>query len=69
MGRRPGEDAQWVSESDLARLLRAFAVRALALALFAGLLGQTTLTIVLALAGMGLLLAPADAVDGYPRRK
>jgi hypothetical protein len=58
-----------VSETDLARLLRAFAVRALALALVAGLLGQTTLTIVLALAGMGLLLAPVDAADGYPRRK
>lgn len=49
------------SSSDLARLLRAFAVRALALAFLTGIMGETMLTIVLALVGMGLLLAPVDA--------
>jgi hypothetical protein len=50
------------SSSDLARLLRAFAIRAFALTLLAGVLGHTTMTIVLALVGMGLLFAPVDAM-------
>ncbi|MFC4078487.1 hypothetical protein [Amycolatopsis samaneae] len=44
-------------EKDLTSLLRRFGVRALGLALVAGLLGLTTLAILLSLAGFGLLFA------------
>lgn len=54
----PGNEDAPSSESDTARLLRAFAIRALALALIASLIGQTTLAILLALVGFGLLFAP-----------
>jgi hypothetical protein len=53
------------SSADVARLLRAFAVRALALAFLTGIMGEAMLTIFLALVGMALLLAPVDvARDG-----
>ncbi|MFF7651026.1 hypothetical protein ACFZCY_14420 [Streptomyces sp. NPDC007983] len=53
------------SSSDAARLLRAFAVRVLTLALVVGIAGDTLLTPLLALAGLGLLLASAGtAAEG-----
>ncbi|MEV0697024.1 hypothetical protein AB0I53_03765 [Saccharopolyspora sp. NPDC050389] len=48
------------SSSDVARLLRIFAARALVLAFIAGVTGITTLAMVLALVGVGLLLAPVE---------
>ncbi|MEV0081687.1 hypothetical protein [Saccharopolyspora sp. NPDC050642] len=48
------------SSSDVARLLRIFAVRALVLAFIAGITGGTTLAMVLALVGLGLLLVPVE---------
>lgn len=50
--------------SDVVRLLRAFALRAWTLALLVGIAGDALLTIVFALAGVGLLLAPAETVAG-----
>ncbi|MGW5649219.1 hypothetical protein ACWEV3_37895 [Saccharopolyspora sp. NPDC003752] len=49
------------SSSDVARLLRIFAARALVLAFIAGITGATTPAMVLGLAGVGLLLAPMGA--------
>lgn len=48
------------SESDAARLLRALAVRAFTLALLVGIAGDSLLTAVYALTGLGLLRAPVD---------
>lgn len=45
------------SSSDVARLLRAFAVRVLTLAGLVGIAGDTLLTPLLALTGLGLLQA------------
>ncbi|MFE0107528.1 hypothetical protein ACFWX6_00210 [Amycolatopsis sp. NPDC059019] len=53
---RPGQ-----GNTDLSLLLRRFGVRALALALVAGLLGLTTLVIFLALVGFGLIFGTAPA--------
>ncbi|MEV0701507.1 hypothetical protein AB0I53_26850 [Saccharopolyspora sp. NPDC050389] len=46
--------------SDVARLQRQFAVRALALALLLGITGEMLLTILAALIGLGLLVLSAE---------
>jgi hypothetical protein len=51
-------------ESDAARLVRVFVVRALVLALIASLVGQQMLAISLALIGFGLLGAPVGQAPG-----
>lgn len=49
------------SSSDVARLLRLLAVRALTLALLVGITGETLPTVLFALTGVGLLLVPVDS--------
>ncbi|MFB8281389.1 hypothetical protein [Nocardia colli] len=51
------------SSADFARLLRAFGRRALFLAALALLIGLHLLALVLALAGVGLLVAPVSGGD------
>lgn len=52
------------ASDDTARLFRAFALRALALALFLCAAGEATLAVILVLAGLGLLCAPVHPSDG-----
>lgn len=55
--------------SDVARLLRSVAVRALTCILLVAITGETLLTVLLAvfaLSGLGLLLLPGDSTDGPP---
>ncbi|MGW3467324.1 hypothetical protein ACWDKQ_02360 [Saccharopolyspora sp. NPDC000995] len=46
--------------SDISRLQRQFALRALALALVLGITGEMLLTILVALIGLGLLVLSAE---------
>ncbi|MDH6523461.1 hypothetical protein M2163_000034 [Streptomyces sp. SAI-135] len=55
------------SSSDVARLLRLLAVRALTLALLVGITGETLPTVLFALTGICLLLVPVEsAADRRP---
>lgn len=54
------------SSSDTARLLRLLAVRPLTLALLVGITGETLLTLLFALTGLGLLLIPVKSAGGPP---
>ncbi|MEV6561534.1 hypothetical protein AB0M22_37850 [Nocardia sp. NPDC051756] len=54
------------SSADVARLLRAFGRRALFLAALALLIGLHLLALVLALAGIGLLVVPVSGGDIEP---
>ncbi|WP_228001784.1 hypothetical protein [Nocardia australiensis] len=48
------------ASSDVARLLRVFAVRAIVLAILAAVVGATALAGLLVLAGLGLFVASVD---------
>ena len=54
------------SSSDAARLLRLLAVRPLTLALLVGITGETLLTLLFALIGLGLLLISVKSAAGPP---
>lgn len=57
------------SSSDMARLVRLLAVRALVLALLVGIAGAAVPAVVFALVGIGLLLVPVgSAADRRPDR-
>ncbi|MFC9432230.1 hypothetical protein [Nocardia sp. NPDC057030] len=59
-GLLPATDA---SDADVTRLLRAFGRRALFLAVLALLIGTHVLALLLALAGIGLLVAPVSGAE------
>ncbi|MBC9729189.1 hypothetical protein [Streptomyces sp. TRM68367] len=55
-----------IPSSDVARLLRLLAVRALTLAPLVGITGETPLTVLFALSGLGLLVPVDSAADRRP---
>ncbi|PKW17881.1 hypothetical protein [Saccharopolyspora spinosa] len=55
------------SSADVDRLLRVLAVRTLALAFIAGIVGEEILAMLFAIAGVGLLMAPIGAGAAHRR--